>query len=88
MQMPTSVPVTTTVSHAPSVNFSNRFTTRMKLQTTKQMTAMASGRRHSAWRFCVSARRQYRIMPSWLSAKVTKTLIAYITTSASTEPRV
>ena len=36
----------------------------------------------------VSGRRQYLIMPSWLSAKVTKTLMAYITTSASTDPRV
>ena len=31
---------------------------------------------------------QYRIMAIWVSEKVRKTLIEYITTSASTRPRV
>ena len=73
------------VCYAPALW--GRFFTR-RTQRMKQSTAMAIGRRHSVNLRCVSARNQYFIIAAWLSAKVTKTLMEYITTRASTEPRV
>ena len=76
----------TTVIQPPSVNFSRVVTARMLRHSTSPMPWMAS------WRFqrgsLRALRDQWRAMPSWVSEKVMKTLIEYITTSVVMSPRV
>ena len=50
--------MTTTVSQAPSKNFSKTLMTRMKLQRTKQTTATAIDERQFGYFCCVSRRSQ------------------------------
>ena len=88
MQSAITVPVTSTVSHAPSPNFSRTLTTRIPKQSTNPIRWMGRCRGQSGYLRRVSFIHQYRIIPAWLSEKVTKTLIEYITTSASTDPPV
>src|SRR5262245_3433729 len=81
-QRDVSPSVTTSVTQAPSKNFSRIVTVRMRRHRTAATTWIQSFLSHSGSRFLREI--QNRLIPMFERENVTKTLIAYITTSLET----